>query len=308
MEATKALAQKWKRKSSSLSLRRSSSNRSTKKEAKAAAEEYRAQVARESFVQQEAARRESQKAANTTTTSANTNNGPIPAPDSPPAVKPTSTTNLEAPSNPSPGSDISPTTQVPSKPANGGAEPEKSPASPAADYFTLDQLTGAVPPNSAPPGKISFSIPDKTEGVNGAPHPERSDSQDDSDVAVSSETPSTLVSPRGSVSVDDGATDAGRSSFASFNAGGSRNSSSSSPTSLTFRLPNGRLPQGRPRGSITSRHRDSSLSVQPDSRYVQCMIPLILGLLRLLPLVFASFSLPGAECLAANRSRSLTVQ
>lgn len=264
MEATKALAQKWKRKSSSLSLRRSSSNRSTKKEAKAAAEEYRAQVAREAFVQQEAARQENLKAASTTTSPA-----PASAPNSPTAIQVTSTTNLEAALLPksSPDSDISPTTQAPPNPANGEAEPESSPASPAADYFTLNQLTGAVPPDSAPPGKISFSIPDKVEGANGTAHQDQPDSRNDSDVAVSSATPSTVVSPRGSVSVDDGATDAGRSSIASFNGGGSRHSSISSPISLYSRLPNGSLPQGRPRGSIASRHRESSPSIQqPESR------------------------------------------
>lgn len=258
MEATKALAQKWKRKSSSLSLRRSSSNRSTKKEAKAAAEEYRAQVAREAFVQQEAARRETIKAASTTTS-------PAPAPNSPPVIKVTPTTDLDAALLPkaSPDSDISPTTQAPPNPTKGDAEPESSPASPSADYFTLNQLTGASPPpDSAPPGKISFSIPQKVEGVNGTAHQDQPDSNNDSDVAVSSATPSTVVSPRGSVSVDDGATDAGRSSIASFNGGGSRKSSISSPISLFFRLPNGILPQGRPRGSITSRQGESSPSIQ----------------------------------------------
>lgn len=267
MEATKALALKWKRKSSSLSLRRSSSTKSTKKEAKAAAEEARAQAVRDTFVQQEAARRESLKVVST-----NTDPVPSPAsvPDVLPAAKSPSTTNLDAPSNPSPGSDISPTTQAPSNPANGGdTERETTPASPNADYFTLSQLTGASPPSSAPPGKISFSIPDKTEGANGDAQQERPDSHDDSDVAVSSATPSTMVSPRGSVSVDDGATDAGRSSIVSFNGGGSRNSSTSSPISLIFRMPNGSLSQGRPRGSITSRRGDSSPSAQPDSRYVQ---------------------------------------
>lgn len=271
MEATKALAQKWKRKSSSLSLRRSSSNRSVQKAAKAAAEEARAQAARDAFSRQEAARRESLPTTNTT---------PIPASvltDSP-TVKPNSTmtTTAEVPPNPSPGSDISPLAQAPPTPANGDRERDKSavapPASPPADYFTLDRLTGASPPNSAPPGKISFSIPNKTDVVDGEAQQEQPGSQNDSDVAVSSATPSTVVSPRGSVSVDDGATDAGRSSIASFNGGGSRHSSISSPISLTFRLPNGTLPQGRPRESITSRHRDSSPSIQPESRYVQRMV------------------------------------
>lgn len=260
MEATKALAQKWKRKSSSLSLRRSSSNRSTKKEAKAAAEEYRAQVAREAFEKQEAARRETIKAASSTTTS------PAPAPNSPPAIKVTPTTDLDAALLPkaSPDSDdISPTTQAPPNPTNGDAASESPPASPSADYFTLNQLTGAAPPpNSAPPGKITFSIPEKVEGVNGTAHQDQPDSNNDSDVAVSSATPSTVVSPRGSVSVDDGATDAGRSSIASFSGGGSRISSIDSPISLSSRLPNGSVPQGRPRGSITSRQGESSPSLQ----------------------------------------------
>lgn len=265
MEATKALAQKWKRKGSSLSLRRSSSNRSTKKEAKAAAEEARAQAARDIFAQQEAARRQSPKTVKTVNTATSTTLAD---------TKPTPTTTLEAPPQPSPGSDVSPTTQAPLKPANGEVEREESLlASPTADYFTLDQLTGASSPSSAPPGKISFSIPRKTDGVNGEAQQGPPDSNDESDVAVSSATASTMVSPRESVSVDDGATDAGRSSIVSFNGGGSRHSSTSSPISLTFRLPNGTLPQGRPRGSITSRHRDSSPSIQPDSRYVQRVTP-----------------------------------
>lgn len=266
MEATKALALKWKRKSSSLSLRRTSSSKSTKKEAKAAAEEARAQAARNSLSVQQDARRESEKIINTT---APTDSVPANSPPTLLVLPPSG--NLDTPPQPSPSSDVSPTTQVP---ANGQAEHAKSPVPPATDYFTnaqLDSGEGGASPRSAPPNRVSFSFPNKEGGgPNGHGRPERQESPDEFENAVSSATPSTVASPRESVSIDDiddGATDAGRSSIASFNGGGSRHSSISSPRGSRF--PNGSAPQGRSnRGSISSRHKDSSDQAVPNSRYV----------------------------------------
>lgn len=162
MEATKALALKWKRKSSSLSLRRSSSNKSTKKEARAAAEDARAQAVRDSCAQKDAVRRKSLKTVDTTT-------APAFLPTDLSAANLPLTTALDVPQNPSPGSDISPGNEAAPNPANGNTEREQSPVSPnTVDYFTLAQLTGAAPPpKDAPPGKITFSIPSKTDGANG---------------------------------------------------------------------------------------------------------------------------------------------
>lgn len=261
MEATKALALRLRHRAS---LRRVN-KKNAQAAAEAAAEEYRAQAAHDAYGQRQAAaaRRESTKEKR----SEDPSDIPamVPIPD-PPATAPASSTaspttepTSGAPLTPSPGSDVSPTSQPPPKHAAAAAtDPEKAPTesqSPTADYFTLEKLGGIAP--DAPSGKITFDIPTKADDVDGL------------ETAVSSASPSTVVSPRGSV--DDGATDAGRSSIVSMSGGGSRHSSMNSP--VAFLLPNGTLPQGRTRTSVNSRHRDSSPSIT--SRYVERMAPIL---------------------------------
>lgn len=273
MEATKALAQRLRH--------RASLRRAPKKTAQNAAGEYRAQAARNAYGKQQQQQETAQAAHPTAHSTANrgsdnekqsdtSRDNPFTAgiPGPPATAAPANSTAsltissaFDAPLTPSPGSDISPTSQQPPKLVHDDADtdkaPKDSPASrpPPVDYFTIESTTDT---GEGSPGKIPTAVSTKEDVAEGKSQEQRPDLQEDSETAVSSVSPpSTVVSPR--ESVDDGATDAGRSSIVSFGGGWSRHSSMSSP--LAFRLPDGTLPQGRTKTSHKSRHRNSSPSV-----------------------------------------------
>lgn len=165
---------------------------------------------------------------------------------------------------PSPGSDVSPTSQAPPKQVDiGKHDAEKATENPTAEttvgYFS-QKAADDSPTKDAPACKITFSIPTKDErqvcsGLNAG-----RDSKE-FDTAMSSAAPSTAVSPRTSQEDEEEEEegeeeeDVGRSSTVSFSGEGSRQSSIAS---VAFRMPDGSLPQGRAR-----RHRNS---LPPSSR------------------------------------------
>ncbi|KUI54318.1 hypothetical protein VP1G_01801 [Cytospora mali] len=164
---------------------------------------------------------------------------------------------------PSPGSDVSPTSQVP--PKQGHVEkrdPEKGNEDPtaetAASYFTV-KVTEDIPNTDAPASKITFAIPTKEEKEDGCGLNAECDSKE-LDTTMSSTSPSIVVSPRTSQDdekEEDEDEDVGRSSTVSISGGGG--SRHSSIASVAFRLPDESLPQGRAR-----RHRSS---LPPSSRF-----------------------------------------
>lgn len=163
---------------------------------------------------------------------------------------------------PSPGSDVSPNTRAPPKQVDiDKHDPEKGTGTPTAEitagYFS-HKPTEESPTKDAPAYKIKFAVLTKDEkeewgGLNAG-----RDSKE-FDTALSSAVPSIAVSPRTSEGDDEAEEkedeDVGRSSTASGSGEGSRQSSIAS---VAFRMPDGSLPQGRPR-----RHRNS---LPPTSR------------------------------------------
>lgn len=264
MEATKALAQRLRR--------RASLRKTTKKTAENAAGEYRAQAARNAYEKQKAQAAQVVHPAKDRSSDEEKEAGSIG--DSPVTVtipepnataQADSTSSLDAPIIPSPGSDISPTTIQPPKLAadedNSGRAPTDTPTSDTqtVDYFALDKASTT---GRGSPSKLITAVSAKDDAADGTNQEQQADLQDDSETAISSASPpSTAVSPR--ASVDDSTSVAARSSIVSMGGnvpgGWSRHSSMSSP--LAFRLPEGTLPQGRTKASQNSRHRNSSPSV-----------------------------------------------
>lgn len=168
---------------------------------------------------------------------------------------------------PSPGSDVSPTSQAPPRQVDLNRHdpetvPEKTTPETTSGYFS-PKATEDSPAREASACKITFSIPTKDDKLGWSGLDAGRDSKD-FDTAPSSAAPSTAVSPRTSQEEEEdddgegyGDEDVGRSSTVSFSGEGSRQSSIAS---VAFRLPDGSLPQGRAR-----RHRNS---LPPSSRYV----------------------------------------
>lgn len=215
-------------------------------------------------------------------------------------TSPTVSSAADAPPTPSPGSEISPCSHPPPKVAAEDADPAEAVADvpdtkqTTSDYFAIESKIDADNVTAEPvtPARITFADSTKQDNAEGNAPKELADSPEDSETATSSVSPpSTLVSPR--ESVDDGATDAGRSSTASFSGFGSRHSSFNS--AVAFRLPNGLLPQGRSKTSQKPQPRDLSPAVS--SRYVHRMF-LTLSPATSQPSCFFLFWL----CLCANRS------
>lgn len=252
MEATKALAQRLRHRASL----RKTSKQTTKRSAHEKQQQAPAQAS-------QAARPGANREGDEEKQSGALGDNPVTvAIPEPPATAPANSTAsltissaLDPPLTPSPGSDISPTSQPPPKVGQHDAA-ARSPTSapPTADYFALE---GTTDTGQVPQDKVTTAV-SATQDVAEKNPEQQPYLQEDSETAVSSVSPpSTVVSPR--ESVDDGATDAGRSSIVSFSGGWSRHSSMSSP--LAFRLPDGSLPQGRTKISHKTRHRDSSPSV-----------------------------------------------
>lgn len=190
-------------------------------------------------------------------------------------TSPTFSSTADAPPTPSPGSEISPCSHPPPKLAAEDADPAEAVADvpdtkqATSDYFAIESKIDADNVTAEPvtPARITFADSTKQDDAEGNASKELADSPEDSETATSSVSPpSTLVSPR--ESVDDGATDAGRSSIASFSGFGSRHSSFNS--AIAFRMPNGLLPQGRSKTSQKPQPRDLSPAVS--SRYVHRML------------------------------------
>lgn len=268
MEATKALAQRLRH--------RASLRRVSKKTAQNGPAESRGRAARSSPGKQQQQQQEAQAARAAPTPesdkekqSATSSDSPVIAPVlDPPTLapeasntSPTVSSTADAPLTPSPGSDLSPCSRPQPELAAGDADSAEAVAdAPDGKQATTDYFAIAEP---VAPARITFADSTKQDDAEGNAQKQRADSPEDSETAVSSASPpSTVVSPR--ESVDDGATDAGRSSIASFSGFGSRHSSFNS--AIAFRLPNGLLPQGRAKTSQKPRPRDLSPSVS--SRYV----------------------------------------
>lgn len=254
MEATKALAQRLRHRAS---LRRASKQTTQTPAARKAPGKQQQQAAAQApQAARPAANLEGDQEKQSATLAASPVTVAIPEP---PVTVPANSTPsltissaLDPPLTPSPGSDISPTSQQPPKLVRRDA-PTQSTASepPTTDYFALDYTTDT---REASTGKTTTAA-SRTQGIEDKGQEQRPYLQEDSETAVSSVSPpSTVVSPR--ESVDD---DAGRSSIVSFGGGWSRHSSMSSP--LAFRMPDGSLPQGRTKTSHKSRHRDCSPNV-----------------------------------------------
>lgn len=196
---------------------------------------------------------------------------PVSVPATAPAKGKTSFTAAPPKPNvetPSPGSDVSPLTQAPPRKADDvdKRDPEKDNGTPttetkdATGYFALKAAgDDEIPTKDAPASRITFSIPTRKEKEEGSSPTAECDSKE-FDLIVSSTTPSTAVSPRASqddvavaATADDdndaAEEEVGRSSNISVSGGGSQRSSIAS---VAFRLPDGALPQGRAR-----RHRNS---------------------------------------------------
>lgn len=276
MEATKELAKRWTRRASFRNLKRKKSVHPTEQQAQSAATEYQAQAAHNGYEQRIqkgaqttiAASRESVKEKHSDTSS-DTRDIPamisIPVADAhadPPVTVPANSTSSSAPNaplDPSPGSEVSPNSQAPPKPAGAEdgadvAEPEDSPIKkPAFDYFTFQRLTGEAPPKGNDSDGNSHA---QGQGRGQDLYPV---SREHPDTPLSSPPLSTLQSPRESVLVDDG-----RSSTASLNGSVTRSRHSSAHSPLTYQLSNGHLP--RSKTSPNSRDRNSLPVVV--SRYV----------------------------------------
>lgn len=166
-------------------------------------------------------------------------------------------TNVETPS---PLSDVSPRTQVPPKQVEiGKHDPEKDAEDPpaaeeTADYFAMKPTEDSPIQDAPASSRITFAIPTKERKEDG-----RSDSSAEGDSsedkAVPSAVPITVVragpyqQQQQEEDDDDDEEDVGHSSTVSVSGGGSRHSSIAS---VAFRLPDESLPQGRAR-----RHRNS---------------------------------------------------
>lgn len=156
---------------------------------------------------------------------------------------------------PSPGSGVSPRSQAPPKQEEIDKndtlrDAEDATAETTTSYF---DLKNDVPTKDMPASRITFSIPTKEGKEDGNDSYAERDSRE-FDTAISSAVPSTVASPRTSQDEEE---DMGQSSAVSvsLSGGGSRHSSIAS---VAFRLPDESLPQGRAR-----RHRNS---LPPSSR------------------------------------------
>lgn len=191
---------------------------------------------------------------------------PAPAPAAAPETEKASLT-VDPPKaiveTPSPGSDVSPTTQAPPRQVDiDKHDLEKRAGYPTAEttagYFS-HKATDYNPTKEAPAGKIKFAVPTKEEKEEGVIGLNAERESKEFDTALSSAAPSIGVSPRTSEDDDEAEEkedeELGRSSTLSGSGDGSRQSSIAS---VAFRMPDGSLPQGRPR-----RHRNS---LPPTSR------------------------------------------
>lgn len=218
MEATKNLALRLRHRAS---LRRVGKKTAPSANA-AAAEQDRAHAAHhKTDGQQKAGKREGERsragasASNIPAAVQATNDPPPPAAAAADTTTPTATASLltapESPLTPSPGTDVSPTSQLPSMPSNNdnGASLDNAPAeTPTSEYFNLDR-----PADDTPFNKITFAIPTKAEDAVDGRDQEYESCSPGLETAVSSASPSSLPSPRDSV--DDATSIGGGSWFSS---------------------------------------------------------------------------------------------